>query len=59
MTCNSADEACPIVFGAELRIPVKYEDPKVFDGTEKQEKKYAERSLEIAQEMWWVFGSIK
>lgn len=59
MTCNSADEACPIVFGAELRIPVKYEDPKIFDGTDFQDEKYAERSLEIAQEMWWVFGSIK
>lgn len=59
MTCNSADEACPIVFGAELRIPVKYEDPKIFDGTDLQNEKYEERSLEIAQEMWWVFGSIK
>lgn len=59
MTCNSADEACPIVFGSESRIPVKYDDPKIYDGTDLQDEKYAERSLEIAQEMWWVFGSIK
>ena len=25
---DSADENCPIVYGAEARIPIKYEDPK-------------------------------
>lgn len=58
MTCNSADEACPIVPGAEARFPIKYEDPKAFDGTDQQAAKYAERSLEIAREMWWVFSQI-
>lgn len=58
MTCNSADEACPMVLGAEARFPVKYDDPKAFDGTELQTAKYAERSLEIAQEMWWVFSRL-
>jgi arsenate reductase len=28
LTCDSADENCPIVYGAEARIPIKYEDPK-------------------------------
>ncbi|MBD3750402.1 MAG: protein-tyrosine-phosphatase [Sphingobacteriales bacterium] len=59
MTCNNADEGCPIVFGAEERFPIKYDDPKAFDGTDLQSEKYAERSLEIAQEMWWVFSQIK
>lgn len=59
MTCNNADEGCPLVFGAEARFPIKYDDPKAFDGTELENQKYAERSLEIAQEMWWVFKSIK
>lgn len=59
MTCNNADEGCPIVFGAESRFPIKYDDPKAFDGTDLQTPKYAARSLEIAQEMWWVFKSIK
>jgi arsenate reductase len=58
MTCDSADEACPMVFGAEARFPVKYNDPKAFDGTELQAAKYRERSLEIGQEMWYVFGSL-
>ena len=58
VTCNSADEACPIVFGAEARIPVKYEDPKAFDNTDLMDAKYAERSLQIAAEMWYVFGRV-
>lgn len=58
MTCNNADEGCPVVLGADGRFPVKYDDPKAFDGTELQAQKYSERSLEIAQEMWWVFQSI-
>jgi arsenate reductase len=59
LTCNNADEGCPVVFGAEARFPVKYNDPKAFDNTDLQTAKYAERSLEIAQEMWWVFGQIQ
>lgn len=59
MTCNNADEGCPMVFGAEARFPVTFDDPKAFDGTDLQAQKYAKRSLEIAQEMWWVFSKIK
>jgi len=58
MTCNNADEVCPFVLGAEARFPIKYDDPKTFDNTDLQNEKYAERSLEIAQEMWWVFSTI-
>lgn len=58
MTCNNADEGCPLVLGAEARFPIKYDDPKAFDQTDLQNEKYAERSLEIAQEMWWVFSQI-
>jgi arsenate reductase (thioredoxin) len=59
MTCNSADENCPVVFGATKRIPVKYDDPKAYDGTDLMDAKYAERSLEIGQEMFWVFGMVR
>lgn len=59
MTCDHADEACPVVAGAELRIPVKFEDPKKSDGTADQDKVYAERSLEIAAEMFYVFSQIR
>lgn len=59
MTCNSADEHCPVVFGAEARFPVKYDDPKAYDGTALQDAKYAERSLEIGQELWYVFSRVR
>jgi arsenate reductase len=58
MTCNNADEGCPMVFGADSRFPIKYDDPKAFDGTELMNEKYAERSLQIASEMYYVFSQI-
>lgn len=58
MTCNNADEGCPLVLGAEVRFPIKYDDPKAFDGTELMNEKYAERSLQIASEMCFVFSQI-
>ena len=59
MTCNNADEGCPMVFGAEARFSIKYDDPKDFDGTDVMNEKYAERSLQIASEMYFVFSQIK
>jgi arsenate reductase len=59
MTCNNADEGCPMVFGAEARFPIKYDDPKAFDGTDLMNEKYTERSLQIASEMYYVFSQIK
>jgi arsenate reductase len=59
MTCAHADENCPFIPGAEARIPVRYEDPKAFDGTELEAEKYDERSLQIASEMLYVFSKIK
>jgi arsenate reductase len=59
MTCSNADEGCPMVFDAEARFPIKYEDPKAFDGTEVMNEKYTERSLQIASELYFVFSQIK
>jgi arsenate reductase len=59
MTCNNADEGCPMVFGAEDRFPIKYDDPKAFDGTELMNEKYAERSLQISSEVYYVFNQVK
>ena len=59
MTCSSADEGCPFIAGAEKRLPIRYDDPKAFDGTDFMNAKYAERSLEIAAEMYYVFSSVK
>lgn len=59
MTCSHADENCPFIPGAEIRIPLRYDDPKAFDGTDLMEAKYLERSKEIATEMLYVFSKIK
>jgi arsenate reductase len=58
MTCSQADDGCPFIAGAETRIPITYEDPKVFDNTPQQAEKYNERSLQIATEMFYVFTQI-
>lgn len=59
MVCGHADENCPIIPGAEKRIPLRYEDPKKHDGTSLETLKYEERSLQIASEMLFVFSKVK
>jgi len=58
MTCSDADEACPIVEGADYRTTIKYEDPKKYDGTDLQEQAYREKSMQIGREMFYVFGKV-
>ncbi|GGF27894.1 low molecular weight phosphatase family protein [Flavobacterium limi] len=58
MTCSQADGGCPFIAGAEKRIPITFEDPKISDNTPEQSKVYAERGLQIAAEMFYVFSKI-
>ena len=58
MTCSHADENCPFIPGAKKRIPIRYNDPKEFDGTSKEAEMYDERSREIAAEMMYIFLKI-
>ncbi|WP_431158184.1 protein-tyrosine-phosphatase [Winogradskyella poriferorum] len=59
MTCSSADKGCPFIAGAEVRLPITFEDPKAFDGTQLQKEKYLERSLQIATNLKYVFSNLK
>ena len=59
MTCSQADGGCPFIAGAEKRIPITFEDPKISDGTPQQKETYLERSLQIGTEMFYVFSQIK
>lgn len=59
MTCNHADEVCPVVNGADARFSINYDDPKVYDDTTWMDLKYQERSLEIANEMYYVFSHLQ
>jgi len=59
MTCSQADEGCPFIAGTDKRMPVTYEDPKLYDGTSLEKEKYLERSLQISSEMHYVFSTVK
>ena len=56
MTCSDADEACPVIHGASLRAQIRYEDPKVADGTPDEALAYNARCLQIATEMLYLFS---
>ncbi len=58
MTCSHADENCPVIPGAEIRISIVYSDPKEFDNSLMETEKYDERSIQIASEMFYVFSKI-
>ncbi|WP_291964636.1 low molecular weight phosphatase family protein [Maribacter sp.] len=58
MTCSQADGGCPFIAGAEKRVPITFEDPKAFDNTPQQVEKYAERSIQIATELFYIFSQI-
>lgn len=59
MTCSQAEGGCPFIAGAEKRITITFEDPKISDNTAQQDEVYQHRSLEIASEMFYVFSQIK
>lgn len=58
LTCSQADDGCPFIAGAEKRIPITYEDPKISDGTTNQTEVYQQRSFQIATEMMYIFSQI-
>lgn len=59
MTCSEAEENCPFIPNAEIRMAITYSDPKVSDGTNEEEKVYSERCAQIAREMFFTFAQIK
>ena len=58
MTCDQADENCPVIPGAERRFPLRFEDPKAFDDGPLEEKIYSERSRQIAAELFYLFKKV-
>lgn len=56
MTCNHANESCPVVLGAAARFSTPYVDPKISDGTTEESKTYAERAIQIGTEMFYVMA---
>ncbi|MEQ8850246.1 MAG: hypothetical protein RIB32_00525 [Phycisphaerales bacterium] len=58
MVCDSADAACPFVPGADARFAIKYQDPKAFDGTDREVEAYDERCRQIARELLYAFSRV-
>ena len=58
MTCSEADKACPLVRGCEVRIPIRYEDPKAADNTNEESQRYDERSAQICREMLYIMSAV-
>ena len=59
MTCAHADENCPVVMGASLKVATPYEDPKEGDGKPEQEQVYRERCRQIAREVLYTFSLVR
>ncbi len=59
MTCDHADQNCPFIPNALLRIPLTYVDPKRSDDTDSESQVYLETSYEIASQMKYVFSLIQ
>lgn len=59
LVCSSADQGCPLVMGATLRLYHGYEDPKKSDGTAEESATYDAACRLIAREMFYVFSQIQ
>jgi arsenate reductase (thioredoxin) len=58
MTCTEADQNCPVVEGAALRVPIPYVDPKASDGTPEEAGAYDGRARQIGTEMFYLFSQV-
>ncbi len=56
MVCSHADEACPVVKGAEVRISLPFEDPGKFDGTDGSDEAYDRALDQIARDLYCIFS---
>ncbi len=59
MVCDSANEECPVVFGAKQRYSLLFVDPKHSDGGRKQAEVYDNTLRTIAQEMGYIVRKIQ
>lgn len=59
MTCSEADESCPIIFGADARFSLYYQDPKEADDTPWEAETYEERLKQIGTEIYYLMEKAK
>jgi hypothetical protein len=56
MVCSEADQGCPFVKGAALRLSMPYLDPKIYDDGAFESAKYAERRDDMGRLMLSVMA---
>jgi hypothetical protein len=56
MTCSQADENCPFIPGAALRLLLTYEDPKEADDTPEETARYDEWVRQIGREIFYAMN---
>lgn len=59
MTCGEAEQNCPFIPTAEMKISTTYDDPKSSDGTGQEETVYGARFAQILRESLYVFSLVK
>lgn len=59
MTCSDADENCPFIPGADLRLRLTYDDPKIGDDTPSEAMLYDERVRQIGRELYYALRLVK
>jgi protein-tyrosine phosphatase/arsenate reductase len=57
MMCSEAEQNCPLIAGAEIRIATSYQDPKEADNTPDVIKVYEDRFKQIATETLYAFSN--
>ncbi len=58
MTCSEAEASCPIDLRSKSNLKLLYEDPKIYDNTKNEQKKYDSTCLKIAYELNYIFKNI-
>ena len=58
MTCSDAEKSCPSDSRSIRNISMIYQDPKVFDNTEKEREEYSNTSELIAEELNYIIRNL-
>lgn len=58
LCCSDADQSCPRISGANIRIALHYDDPKSSDDTAAESNTYDQRRDQIAAEMMHLMTKI-
>lgn len=58
MTCSDAEKSCPLDSRSIRNINLIYQDPKIFDDTEKEREEYSDISKLIAEELNYIIKNL-